>query len=52
MANMSYCKFQNTANDLADCVEHWTDRELSPQEDRARKQILELAREILEMEGE
>ncbi len=25
MANMSYCRFENTAADLNDCLEHWDD---------------------------
>jgi len=25
MANMSYCRFENTAPDLRDCEEHWDD---------------------------
>jgi len=23
MSNMSYCRFENTANDLQECVDNW-----------------------------
>ena len=29
MANMSYCRFENTANALDDCAEHIADADLS-----------------------
>jgi len=46
MANMGYCRFQNTAGDLGECYDHWDD-ELSEEEARARKRILRLCEEIL-----
>lgn len=46
MPNMSYCRFQNTASDLSDCVDHMTD-ELSAEEHEARQRLIELAREIV-----
>lgn len=45
--NMSYCRFQNTRTDLADCVANWDDGDLSPEEIAARAEIFELAKEIV-----
>lgn len=47
MSNMSYCRFQNTANDLADCMENLGE-ELSKEEDKARRKIVTMARQIVE----
>ncbi len=45
MANMSYCRFANTLPDLMDCNDHlWDD--LSEEEERARKQLIQLCKEI------
>lgn len=46
MANMGYVRFQNTLNDLLDCNEHLFDEDLSPEERRARRCLIELCREI------
>jgi hypothetical protein len=51
MANMSYCRFSNTVTDLQDCFDHmWTDGgddpELSVEEAKARKRLIQLARDI------
>lgn len=56
MTNMSYCRFQNTASDLADCEENWVgpdeeESDLSEEEQRAKKRIVRLCRSILEMEN-
>jgi hypothetical protein len=48
MANMSYCRFENTLSDLRDCEEHLFDEDLSQDEDRARRRLVELCREIAE----
>lgn len=48
MANMSYCRFENTLSDLRDCAEHWEDEDLSKSEQKARKQLLELCQDILD----
>lgn len=45
MANMSYCRFQNTLSDLRDCYENWDDAE-SDEEKVARKKLLKLCRKI------
>ena len=47
MGNMSYCRFQNTAQDLSECVDSLDD-DLSKEEQRARKQLVRLCREIVE----
>lgn len=47
MANMSYCRFTNTANDLRDCVEQMDDPEaLSKEEAAARLRIIRMAVQI------
>jgi hypothetical protein len=46
MANMGYVRFQNTLNDLRDCNQHLFDEDLSPEEQRARRRLIELCREI------
>lgn len=51
MPNMSYCRFQNTVNDLKDCADHITedfenDEPLSREEFEARQTLVELCREI------
>jgi len=57
MGNMSYCRFENTANDLRDCVyalneseENHKQGDLSHYEIRGLKDLLEHARDIVEME--
>lgn len=45
MSNMSYCRFQNTLNDLRDCQEHMED-ELEGEEERARQQLIKVCQEI------
>jgi hypothetical protein len=46
MPNMSYCRFENTAKDLEDCLECFDD-ELSKTEDKARNNIIEMALRIV-----
>ena len=41
MASMSYCKFENTYNDLSDC-ESDMDEDLSPTEMAYRKKLIRL----------
>ena len=53
MSNMSYCRFQNTASDLRDCLHSL--RTLNPndssfnneEELRGRREILEMAADLL-----
>lgn len=46
MANMSYCRFENTLRDLQDCYEHMTES-LSDDEARARQRLVEMCENIL-----
>ena len=48
MANMSYCRFQNTYNDLIDCSVNLFDEDISDSEKMARKNLIELCKEIVE----
>ena len=57
MANMSYCRFENTAGDLGDCIDaihDWKEncKNLSSYEVRALEDLLIGAREILELEDD
>jgi hypothetical protein len=48
---MSYCRFENTAHDLADCLDNWKlDDDASDDEKRAKERIIKMAKEIVEME--
>lgn len=50
MGNMSYCRHENTYNDLADVWEEWVDNDeaksLDEYEKRARRNIAELVSEM------
>jgi hypothetical protein len=51
MANMSYCRFENTANDLRDCVNairNGETDELNKYELEGLQEILYLAQEIID----
>lgn len=48
MSNMSYCRFRNTLEDLKDCFEHLHEEGLFDEEERARKQLIKLCRDIAE----
>lgn len=50
MANMSYCRFENTLSDLRDCSYNLDDQ-LSGHEKAARRALLRLAAEMLENIG-
>lgn len=53
MANMSYCRFENTSNDLADCVNALKNEGLnsleSSYEKNGAKRIYELCKEYIEL---
>jgi hypothetical protein len=50
MPNMSYCRFENTASDLADCLDHIGDTsDLSVYEWDARKRLILLCRQMIAM---
>ena len=54
MANMSYCRYENTSRDLGDCVEAlWESdcgEDLSMYEIDGLKSLLSLSKEIVAME--
>ena len=53
MGNMSYCRFENTARDLRDCVEAINNNEtedLNNYEKEGLEELLILSREIVDME--
>ena len=54
MSNMSYCRFQNTSIDLADCLDalenHWDMDDLSTDEVNGLENLLADARELVYME--
>ena len=55
MGNMSYCRFENTARDLRDCVEAIQNREtedLSTYERRGLKELLKYAETIVYYEDD
>ena len=51
MANMSYCRFENTYEDLRDCFDNIND-DLDGSEFRYRNRIIELAKQIAEYDTE
>tara|TARA_R100001443_G_C3318681_1_gene169516 strand:+ start:189 stop:383 length:195 start_codon:yes stop_codon:yes gene_type:complete len=53
MANMSYCRFENTARDLRDCVKALQNNEtedLSTYEKRGLQELLTYAHDVVYME--
>jgi len=49
MANMSYCRFQNTVGDLQDCAEAdglYEPETLSDEEQKARRRLIRLCKDI------
>ena len=50
MSNMSYCRFENTLEDLRDCWEHWDDLDGDSSEDEIHAQaiMLKLCRRIVD----
>jgi hypothetical protein len=46
MPNMSYCKFENTYGDLADCYDDIWNKDLSDTEKKYRKLLIQMCREI------
>ncbi len=50
MSNMSYCRFENTANDLQDCIYAIQDNEInemSEYEIRGAISLIELAKDLI-----
>lgn len=52
MSNMGYCRFTNTLQDLGDCSDHLYDDDLSPEEEKARRQLVRLCRNIADDAGD
>jgi len=55
MPNMSYCRFENTVNDMQDCLMAIEDREvsdLSNYEVKALQRFLELSKVIVDYEDD
>ena len=55
MPNMSYCRFENTARDMADClhaIEYGETQDLSTYEQDALEDFLNLAKEIVSNENQ
>lgn len=52
MANMAYCRFQNTLNDLRDCYDNLDDSDLSEEEEKARKVLIRVCEDIVNDYGE
>lgn len=57
MANMSYCRFENTLRDFTDCLEALNEiddvkEELSESEYRSAKWLMEKAQEFVEEHSE
>ena len=48
MSNMSYCRFENTLQDLEDCYEHMSDEPLSDSEASYKTRMIKLCKDIAE----
>ena len=49
---MSYCRFENTVNDMIDCIDNMEiDEDASEYEKRARKEFVELCVQVAEEYG-
>ena len=48
MANMSYCRFENTLNDLVDCLDNIQQEAENDRDERARKQMIRLLHENID----
>lgn len=51
MANMSYCRFENTARDLSDCAEHIIEPLSSSYEKEGRESLVAQCIDILKFLG-
>ena len=48
MANMSYCRFENTFNDLIDCFDNIHEEAENMRDERARKQMIQYLKERID----
>ena len=51
MANMGYCRFQNTLEFLKDCYEHMQDSLIGDEEEQAREAMFLLCEQIIDEFG-
>ena len=51
MSNMSCCQFRDTYSDLLDCYESMDNVDLSEEEEKAKKKIIQLCQEIADDYG-
>ncbi len=51
MGNMSYCRFQNTLEDLRDCYDNM-DEEVSEEEGKARRRMIKICVKIADDYGD
>jgi hypothetical protein len=51
MSNMSYCRFENTLNDLRTCEAHLTEQVGNRYEQDARRDLIKLCVQVLEDVG-
>ena len=53
MANLSYCRFENTLADLRDCQNHMDDEPSNESERKAKERLIALCKQIAaDYEGE
>ena len=48
MSNMSYCRFENTMEDLHDCLDHISRKAENDYDENARIQMIGLFKEVAE----
>lgn len=46
--NMSYCRFENTYNDLVDCIENMSKESSNDRDERYRERLLLLMKDIVD----
>jgi hypothetical protein len=49
MANMSYCRFENTYNDLLDCLENIESEASNERDERYRIRMIQLLKENIDL---
>lgn len=48
MANMSYCRFENTFNDLIDCFDNIWEEAENERDERSRKRMIQFLKERID----
>jgi hypothetical protein len=49
MANMSYCRFENTLNDLYDCIDNISQEAENERDERKRKEMIHFLFENIDL---